>query len=311
MTAIEAITPRSRASWLKLREADVTASAIGALLGCHEYLTPFKLWALKAGRIAEDPEESEAMKRGRLLEPVAVELLRQRHPDWTITHNTNPGTYYRDPVARIGATPDVIVDHPERGRGVVQIKNVERSVFRRKWLGDNEEPEPPLWIALQAIVEAHLTGAEWAAVAPLVIGFGVEMAEIDVPLLPGVVERLKREAADFWRMIESGEEPTPDYSLDGDTITAIYAADEGEEVDLSGDACVRDLIETVHRLRAEEKAAAKLREAAEAEIRNRMRGATIGHLPGGRKITWRQQHRQARFQEATTIRPLKLPPPDQ
>ncbi|MEW5421918.1 hypothetical protein HNS03_08355 [Amorphus sp. 3PC139-8] len=135
MSPIETLSPRSRASWIKVGEADVTASVVGALLGCHEYTTPYKLWALKSGLIVEDPEETEAMKRGRLLEPVAVELLRQRHPEWDITHNTNPGTYYRDPAARLGATPDVITHDPARGPGLVQIKNVEQSVFRRKWLG--------------------------------------------------------------------------------------------------------------------------------------------------------------------------------
>ncbi|MEW5421917.1 hypothetical protein HNS03_08350 [Amorphus sp. 3PC139-8] len=129
--------------------------------------------------------------------------------------------------------------------------------------------------------------------------------------MPGVFDRLKREARAFWEMIERGDEPTPDYSLDGETISAVYAADEGEEIDLSQDPRVRELIEAVHRFRAEEKAAAKARAAAEAEIRNRMRGATIGHLPGGRKITWREQHRRARYQEATTVRPLRLPPPDE
>ena len=71
-------------------------------------------------------------------------------------------------------TPDLFVECPERGRGIVQIKSVEGSIFRKKWRDpETNEIAPPLWIAVQGIVEAHLDGAQWAAVAPLVVGFGM------------------------------------------------------------------------------------------------------------------------------------------
>ena len=160
---VETWPVKDRTSWLALRKSDVTASAIGSLLGVHEYMTPYALWALKSGIISEDPEETPAMMRGRLLEPVAIELLREMHPSWTIT---TPSTYYRDPATRIGATPDALVKDPLRkGFGVLQIKTVEPSIFRRKWQTDDRTVEPPLWIATQALVEAHLTGALWASFA--------------------------------------------------------------------------------------------------------------------------------------------------
>ncbi|MDF3606523.1 hypothetical protein PE067_10465 [Paracoccus sp. DMF-8] len=100
------------------------------------------------------------MKRGRLLEPVAVQLIREQNPAWDVTHNA-ANEYWRDPEARIGATPDTIVRCPERGLGTVQIKSVEQSAYRRNWLDAEGNPEPPLWIQHQATLEAHMIGAQW------------------------------------------------------------------------------------------------------------------------------------------------------
>jgi hypothetical protein len=221
-----------RAKWLELRKQDVTASAAGALLGVHDYVTAFSLWALKAGKIDEDPEETPAMQRGRLLEPVAVELIKQEFPDWEVER---PNTYYRDTEARIGATPDLFVRNA-KGRGVVQIKSVEPSIFRRKWVDEEtREIRPPLWVAVQAIVEADLTKVDWAATAALVIGFGIDLHMVDVPIHAGIMDRLKGDVATFWQRVKSGEAPPVDYGKDGETINALYGQTTENTIDLRGD----------------------------------------------------------------------------
>ena len=47
-------------------------------------------------------------------------------------------------------------------------------------------------------MEAELTGAKWAAVAPLVVDYGIECPVIDIPLHAGIVETVKNEALTFW-----------------------------------------------------------------------------------------------------------------
>jgi hypothetical protein len=238
--AIESIPINNREQWLKLRGQDITASVAGALLGVHEYVSAYGLWALKSGLITEDPDESAAMKRGRLLEPVAVALLQEMKPTWTLQHG---GVYLRDAAARLGATPDVIVDDPARGRGVVQIKSVEGSIFRKKWRdADTGEIAPPLWIAVQGIVEAHLVGATWAAVAPLVVGFGVDLHLIDIPIHAGVIERLKLEIVAFWQRVAEKRPYEPDYGTDGAIIAQLYGQDNGTTIDLSSDNRMPELL---------------------------------------------------------------------
>jgi hypothetical protein len=308
---IDRFNPRNNAAWHKLRARDITASVAGALIGVHEFTTRFELWAAKSGRLVDDVEESPAIKRGRLLEPVAVQLLRELRPTWSIHHNTGRGTIYlRDPEFRIGATPDVFAEDPDRGPGIVQIKSVERSAYRRKWLGDGDLPEPPLWIAIQAILEAYMTGSSWAAVAPLVVGHGIDLPIINVPLIPGVVDRIKRESLAFWDMIERGEEPAPDFARDADAIDAVYAVDQGEEIDLSQNDRIPDLIGARWMLKTrigeDEKTLAK----TDAEIKALMKGATIAYLKGGERITWKTQRKFGPDGRATSFRVLRVPQPE-
>ena len=306
MTVIR-LTPKDRDAWLAARGQDVTASQIGALFGVHDYLTAFELWALKTGRLPHAAEESPAMERGRHLEPVAVALLRERFPKWRIEHNAKSFTYYRDPATRLGATPDVMVKAPERGPGVVQIKSVEASVFRKHWHDEAGEIEVPLWIALQATLEAHLTGATWAAVAPLVVSHGLEMPLIDIPLVPGVIEAMQDKVAAFWAMIDAGEEPTPDYARDADAIDAIYRGDEEQEADLSADNRIPELLT----LRAD--AQRRRREAdaelssIDAEIKAKMGDAVVAHIGQGRRITWKLTTKQGFWSPPVTFRQLRTP----
>ncbi|MEY4951802.1 MAG: hypothetical protein RL299_226 [Pseudomonadota bacterium] len=307
---VERITPRDRAAWLKARGRDVTASTVGALFGVHEFTTLYELWALKTGRIKDGMEESAPMRRGRLLEPVAAQIMREDFPDWDIHHNAAENVYYRDPEKRIGATPDFIVTCPRRGRGVVQVKSVEQGVYRRKWITEDGEPEAPLWIALQATLEAHLVGARWAAVAPLVIGFGIDMPVIDIPLVPGMIEAIEDETAAFWAMVEEDREPTADYARDADLIDRLHPYnDPGHEVDLTADNRIPDLIDARRRAQEQRRAADAAISEIDAEVKSKMCAATVAHIAGGQRITWRTQKRAAFTSPASTFRTLSYPKP--
>lgn len=307
---IERILPTSRRAWLKARAQDVTASTVGALFGVHDYLTVYELWNLKSGRVAEDPRENEAMRRGRLLEPVAVQMIREQHPDWQIDHNSR-NEYWRDAEARIGATPDVLVTCPRLGRGIVQIKTVDSSVFRRRWLDDEGAVNPPLWIALQATLEAHLTGAQWAAVAPLTFSHGVDCPVIGIDLLPGVVDAIYAEAAKFWTSVDAGEEPQPDYARDAAMIERLYEfGDLADEIDLTGDNRIPELIAEAAAAKADRKAADDRLRAAEAEIKAKMGDASVAWIGRGRKITWKRVKRAESRVPAGVFRKLTLPQPE-
>lgn len=290
---IEVIDSSNRAAWLKARRPDVTASVVGALFGAHPYTTAYELWARKSGRLRRSDEDTPAMRRGRYMEHVAVMVLKDERPDWIIEHNAAENRYFRDPAARIGATPDVIATAPGRGRGVVQIKSVGEQAYRRGWLDDDGNPEAPLWIALQAAVEAYVTEAEWAAVAPLVVGHGLEMPLIEIDLPPGLIAAIKARVADFWALVESGDEPSLDLWRDGPVLDAMYPfAAHGQEIDLTGNARASEIVEqraaAVRRLRDAEAE----KTAMETAMKALLREAAVGHLAGGLKVYWSTQRRR-------------------
>lgn len=242
---IEKLKIEGRDQWLDLRSKDITASVAGALFGVHDWTTAYGLWAEKTGRLpAEDaPDEvdqnAEVFKvddreRGLYLEPVVAAMIQRARPNWIIEKAAH---YYRDPAARLGATPDYFVHDPERGFGIIQVKTVSDWAFRKKWLDpDTRDVILPLWIALQATIEAHLTGAQYAYVAPLTVDQHLSLRLIEVPQRPGLIQKTRDEIAAFWQMIEAGREPPPDYKRDASLIASVYRESNGEEIDLSDDA---------------------------------------------------------------------------
>lgn len=265
--SVQIIYPADRAAWLEARKQDVTASVAGALLGIHPYQTPYGLWAEKSGRVASDDADNPVLRRGRLLEPVVIEMLREDRPDWTIEYRRD-NAYYRHAGDRIGATPDAFATRPDIfGTGTVQVKTVADDRFRREWLDpETGEVVLPLWIAVQAIVEAELTGSTWACVAVMVIGRGIDLQVVDVPLNTRVMHRLRREVREFWRMVDAGEEPTIDWNRDGAAIAEVYRDSMPDRKDLTADPHLDATVVAFWDARQDHSAATKIMDATRPRI---------------------------------------------
>lgn len=292
----------TREAWLAARRQDVTASAAAALLGAHPFQSAYGLWAEKTGQVSDEADDTGPLRRGRLLEPVAVQLLLEDRPTWQVQPNRD---YFRDPAARLGATPDTIVTCPERGPGTVQIKSVERGVFAARWRDpDTRDVEVPLGYAIQAIVEAHLLGASWAAVGALVVSHDVELAIVDVPVHAGVIARIREAVAEFWAMVESGGRPDPDWRRDA-ALAARLHGDDGTALDLSADNVLPALLDE----RADIKARIKDDEARvaeiDAEIRAKVGLAALATLPGW-KISLRAVETKPYQVAARVTRPIRI-----
>ncbi|PZR88389.1 MAG: endonuclease [Stutzerimonas stutzeri] len=278
---------KDRDHWMSLRKRDVTASVAGAVLGIHPYQTPFGLWSLKSGQTSEDAEETSAMLRGTLLEPVAIQMLKRERPGWKVDYPL--GHYWRHEAVRIGATPDALAIDPDReGFGAVQIKTVEPRVFRDNWVDpDTRSVEVPLWIAVQALIEAKLTGASWAAVAVMRVGHGVDFDVVDIPIHEGVWARLVDQVGEFWKRVRDNDPPPADFARDGELLASIYAQDDGTEVDLSGDNRINTIMAERAELKVQEAAGAaavKKRKELDTEILAKLGTSRRGRLADGRLI---------------------------
>ena len=268
--------------WHDLRSMDITASTAGALLDCHEFATRFSLFNEKTGAVKNDVEDSGPVRRGRLLEPVAVQVLREDYPFWTFRHNSGPDrVYYRDAAARLGCTPDIEAHDPARGLGVIQVKSVEAMIFRRKWCAEGE-PTPPLWIAVQCMIEASLVGAQWGAVAPIVVGHGVDCPLIEIPLddSASILARVRKEVSAFWTRVEQNDPPHPDFSRDGDVIHALYRSDNGSTIALDGWNAGPVIAEEDAVLAEEIKVKTARRKAIKAELLDKIGEAAVATING-------------------------------
>ncbi len=281
---IEIIKPANRTEWLAARKQDVTASDASTLLGINPYKTPFELWAEKTGR-KPDAEDNDVFRRGRAMEFIAIDFLREDYPDWDITHSYN-NRYFRDPEARIGATPDAFVRIPGRpGKGIIQIKSAsDYSV--KNWIDpDTKAVTPPLYVAVQALIEAALTKASYAMVALIVSGHGLKLhPPVEIPLVPGLMKRIRGEVADFWRLTDSGGHPDADWKRDGALLEELYEPN-GNIIDLSNDNMLAEICDEKARIASEKGVIDKRLKEIKAEMLDKMAGASAARISDGRLIT--------------------------
>jgi predicted phage-related endonuclease len=310
--AIERHRIASRDQWLnELRAPYVTASVASATIALHDFITPFELWSLKAGLITDDPEVTPAMERGTILEGPAFELLKRDFPELQIRWNGTPGKidgeFFCDPVDRIGATPDAFASCPQRGPGTIQVKSVEASIFRRKWINpDTGDVAPPLGTAIQAILEAHLTNSNWCAVAALVIGHGIDLHMIPMPIHQGVIDRIRVGVADLWKMVAEGRPPPADYARDGALIARLFPIDDGSTIDFSADNRMPGMVDRLEEIKACLKNLGGEKSEIETEIKGRMGPHSYATLSDGRTMSLKLTQRAAYQVAATEYRTLRI-----
>jgi predicted phage-related endonuclease len=290
----------SEAQWREMRGKYVGCSEVAALFGVHEFITGFALAARKMGKL-EDTIDSEVLQRGRLLEPVAKQLLAETEPSWI---QVEPRAYYHDDQIRFGCTPDLFV-HDERGMGVVQIKTVAPQVFARKWHNEAGDLEPPLWVAIQAMCEQHLTGADFAVIAAMVVGYGLSLELVDVPYVTGLIDSARERVAAFWQMVDRGELPPPDYGQDGKHLARVFSQDDGSELDLRSDNELPEIVAQLEALKMARATAQDGIEEAQARILHRIGSAQRALFAGG-VITAKTQARKEYTVKASTSRPLRV-----
>lgn len=271
----------NRREWLAWRKQNLNASEIAALFGpdVHPYLTPFKLWSLKCEKVT-DEADNPVLRRGKKFEPVVIDCLREDHPDWQINQTA---VYFHDDETRLGASPDCDATRPDTyGTGVIQIKTVGAFAFERKWHDAEGVVRVPTWIAIQASVEAYLSGSTWAAVAAMRLGDGgIDIIFVEIPLKPGLIHRLEDLAADFWRRVIENDPYDPDFGKDRKLILDLYREGDGSVLDLTGDTAFFHLIGRREELHAIEKRGAEAtdeRKTLDAQIIHRLGNASAARL---------------------------------
>lgn len=258
----------------------VGGSESAALFGASPYTTRFELWHQKAGNIP--PESLDGLERieaGKHLEPAIAEWAMSKW-GWALV---NVRDYLEHPtVAHMGCS----LDFATAANGEpTEIKNVDAHEFRAKWEHDGDTIlDAPIHILIQ--VQHQLSCRPDAERGHLVacVG-GNRLYRMELPRHGRMIARIEREVADFWRSIEAGEEPRPDFEADAEIIAQLYAGDGDEFIDLRNNERMAELCAEYLAAHEIAKAGDARKKAALAEIKTLMHDARVALGPGGYQVS--------------------------
>lgn len=259
------------------RATHVGASEVAALFDCSPYLTRFELWHRKAGNIAtpefnavadDGTPDNERIYWGVRLEAAIIEAAKERYGYTDRPPADPPLTNGKG----LGGHPDRRVICPKRGPGIIETKMVDWLV-RKSW-GD----EPPMHYLLQGNTYAGLDGVEWFDTLALVGGNKLERFCND--FRPKLYAEAEKRVEAFWETVRAGTPPPADYTRDLDAIKELYGEQGDETVDLQSDNRAAAAAAEYLAAAEEEREARGRKEAAQAELFDKLRDASLGFATG-------------------------------
>lgn len=203
--------------WHALRAPRVGGSEVPALLGVSPFLSRWQLWHQKKGTLApDDLSSNERVILGSELEAgianAAHRILGRtlRKVRRYLAHPKIPG---------FGASLDY---ETSDGAGwvPVEIKLIAESTFYKDWVEGEDGRIPPPHILCQLQAQCSVAASKYGYVLALVGGYHLELVRVDAH--PELIHRINTEVGRFWKSIEDGDEPDPNFATDLDAIQKVY-----------------------------------------------------------------------------------------
>lgn len=200
----------SHEEWLKERAQDLTSTDCATLFRASPYSTYFEMWHKKRSQQVVEIEQNERMKWGGRLEATIAQGIAE-----DLNIEVAPfKEYLRNPVLRLGSSFDFQIGD----KGILEIKNVDRLVFKNDWL-DGDDIEAPLHIQFQCQHQLFVSGRESVLLGALVGGNELFTTQI----LPDdrIFRAIEDKSKIFWQSIIDGIEPSPDWEKDAEFIISM------------------------------------------------------------------------------------------
>ena len=263
--------------WLEARKQDVTSTDLAAMLGLSKWKSRFALWHEKKSGISAEFIETDRTIWGKRLQNVIAHGICEDE-GW---QGEDLGLFYiSDESLRLGCSLDVKVECPQRGTGLLEVKNIGLDAFAASWTNE----EAPAYYEVQLMLEMHLArkagiDIQWGCLGALVGGNKPVLYFRDYDAEIGAM--FDEEVVKFWASIEANEEPKPDYSVDGAAINRIRGAViEKSTLDVSESNRIPELISIYEEGGVMEKEGKAMKESAKAEILDLIGDAAKAVLPG-------------------------------
>lgn len=192
--------PSGSPEWHALRATGLGGSEIAAVLGLSPFESRFSLWHRKRGEAAPQPENDE-MRAGKYFEAGIAAWFRDTHPDYRVRR---VGTYRSKARPWQIANPDRIITGPDRGREVLEIKNLRTA---DGW-GEPGTDEVPVYYRAQVLWYLDVLGLDRGRFA-IAVG-GQDLREYVVDYDQAEASILRERGAEFLHDIVRGQRPSID-----------------------------------------------------------------------------------------------------
>tara|TARA_R100000687_G_C6443911_1_gene161914 strand:+ start:529 stop:1479 length:951 start_codon:yes stop_codon:yes gene_type:complete len=247
-------------SWLENRLLDVTSTEVSALFNLNPYQTEFELYHQKKDKLVVNIDDNERMAWGRRLEDsIALEFA-----DRNKFKVEQFDVYMRNPDTRMGSSFDYKIVSEEEPM-ILEIKNVDALAYRKNWIEHDEyNIEPPEHIALQLQHQLEITGYNVGYIVALVGGNTMKVVKSKRD--PEIGKLLKEKVKNFWKKIQSGTEPNPDYTKDAQYIMKNLCNQADASLILNADEDMDKLIDEYNIVNKEYASLSKTRDAIKAQI---------------------------------------------
>lgn len=226
--------PKTEADWLKLRHGFVSSTESAALFGHSPYTTPFELAVMKK---KPDPvqtlEQTERMTWGlRLQEAIAKGIsedygVKVRRVRGYGQHDTaRMGASFDYEVVGIAEDREVEIDpmlmqmYTDLGPGVLEIKNVDRYIFRQQWKLEDGLIEAPAHIEIQVQHQLECIRRNWAVMGVFIGGNETQLILRERDEVVGAA--IASKVVDFWALLAAGKMPPVQLPADVDIIRTLY-----------------------------------------------------------------------------------------
>jgi len=261
-------------SWLENRLLDVTSTEVSALYDLSPYQTEFELYHQKKDKLVVRIDDNERMLWGRNLESAIAHGAAD-----TMGWEIEKLDVYMSNENRLGSSFDFKInksnkfDPPDEGVGLLEIKNVDFSAYKKRWKDDgNGNIEAPPFIELQCQHQMEVSGINWCALVALVGGNTQKI--IFRKRDRAIGEDLTKKVGEFWKKVKAGTPPSIDYLKDAEYMikTLHNQADAG--VMLDADEDLDKLIDDYNTISQEWFALGKTKDSVKAQILERSQKAS-------------------------------------
>ena len=204
------IQVRDQKHWHELRSQHIGGSDVAALFGLSPYSSRWQLWMEKAGKLSpEDISGNNAVQAGTFLESGIANWAAHR---WSMDLAKVNDYYTVDDCPGMGASFDYIT----KTGAPVEIKWSARGYG---WVYNGEEiNEAPENYLLQVQHQLACTTSDHAWLVALIDD---EPRRMKIPRNDNIIDAIKHEIKLFWKSIDEGKEPEPDYKTDVAAITQL------------------------------------------------------------------------------------------